>query len=196
MSVTAQSGDWCIAGVAIDDSAAVITWPGAFAQQAVRTLTFGDGQRLFWATQIAGGAEPASYTFGMSSGADAVAFALAYSGQNATPLDVSATSNAAGSNGGTPFNVLALGLAAGSANRLILMIGGVDNNGTAGSIVSAAPGGGWTERVDISSGGFANIAVYESLDAPGTYTSNTTAVQTLATATGEWGAFQLALRAA
>lgn len=199
MSVTAQNNDYLVMAANCDDSTMTYSWPSPFTQRGILTLTHGDGGRIAWADGVAGGAEPGSYTLTLSSSASTRGCVLAWSGVHATSQDVGATSAQSGVSGASPWSVQATGVATGTAQRLLVWIGGLDNSAVSGSVVSAAPSASpsaWTEEIDGSTGDFANIAVYTAADAAGTFTTNVTAVQTLAGASGEWGCFLMALRPA
>lgn len=197
MSATAQSGDYLIATCAWDATSGTVTWPSGFTQRGILTSTV-NGGRTAWADKIAGGSEPSSYTISENSGSTSIAAGVvAYSGvDNTTPRDVTPTALLSPSDG-DPYDVIATGVATGTANRWLVWIGGIDQNG-GGAITSSPPSASpatWTERVDVSDLVWSNIAVYDCTDVAGTHTSNVTAVQTSPT-TGSGGpmGYLIALR--
>jgi hypothetical protein len=201
MSVAAQSGDYLIALVALDiGTGEAVTWPAGFTERGSINLTGGDNGSFRWADKIAGGSEPGSYTISWTTGVGMSAAVLAWQGANATPRDVTPTANQGSQTATSTFNVQATGLAAGTAQRLLVHMGALDNQ-AGGTVSAAAPSASpsaWTEEIDLSNGNFANIALYTAVDAAGNFTSNVTSVETNGggSGNGEWGAFMTAIRPA
>lgn len=151
------SGDFIVVGISTP-TAIGITPGSGFAQQA---QYIGSGVTLTIFQKIAGGSEPASYTFTFASstayGVSAVTYRNVYSiAYTNSQANASSTSMAAP--GGIP----------GSSNDMYIMFGGVAGN------VRATPPAGLTERLDIGATGIGIYAADKLLSSnanPGTQTA-------------------------
>jgi hypothetical protein len=199
-SVAAQLGDLIILVATADNASATFTWPTGFVQNAADTACTVDGQRMRFATKIAGSSEPLSYSVSHSSGNTSAVAVVIYSGvDNVTPLDVLPTARVVNTSTQTPWSITGTGLSSGTANRLLVGIAGVDDLVVA-QITTTVPTptpSPWSLRVDTpTTSVFANLGIFDAVDSMGSFTSNVISTQTSGTS-GIFGgtlSFLLALR--
>lgn len=144
------SGDTLFALVTHDGSADTITASGWTLIQYVSGTDIHAG--LFY--KVAGGSEPASYTFSTNNSHALAATVTAYTGADTTTYtggfsDYSIQANSASA------NLTAPSVYVGSTNDIVLFFGGVSNN------TSVTPPGGFAEEIDAGSSG---IRVYLATD--------------------------------
>lgn len=198
-STGAQSGDLILLVASTDSTSNTFTWPAGFAENAASIICNADGQTMRFATKIASGSEPASYSITHSSGSYSGAAIAIYSGVNTTnPIDVTPTTNVVSTLTASPWSITATGVAAGTAKRLLVGIAGVDNN-MQSMIITTVPSpspSAWSLRVDTGTAiGGSNIGIFDAVDTAGTFTSNVISTQTQSGSTnGGKMAFLIALR--
>lgn len=180
------SGDLLVLAVQVTNNSTAgswgsVTWPSGFTEQAGIGADPSAWNKLLVATKVAGGSEPANYTvtYGESGGPYRVIGALlAYQAPNATPIDVTPTTQNNASNAST---AVAPSITPSNANqkRLVTIYGISDGNATTDGR-SLAPPGGQTERVEVTATatGYSRLMVadevYASASATGTRSATIT----------------------
>lgn len=201
-SVTAQSGDLVILIASVDRDWGTFTWPSGFTENAVTASSHLDGQSIRFATKIAGGSEPSSYSISNNAWADFAYAVVIYSGvDTSNPIDVTPTVYVDSNDYYSPWTLTATGVAAGTPNRLLLGIKGIDVSDYH-AVVSAPPTGtspsSWTLRVDSNptTDHWSNLAVFDALDTGGSYKYNVVSTTDAASGSSSGGrmVFLLALR--
>lgn len=162
------SGDWMAVAIATPTTVG-ITAPSGWTQQAQVAAT---GVTLTIFQKLAGGAEPASYTFTFASSTTYAVSAVTYRNVFTLSYVNGQANNAASTAMACP------GAIPGSAKDMYIMFGGVGGN------VRATPPAGMTERADIGAGSLGVYAAEKLLASnanPGTQTATLASSATSAT---------------
>jgi RHS repeat-associated protein len=143
------SGDALIAGVTVAGGSGVTVTPPA-GWTSIATATNSTTIRTVAFRKVAGGSEPASYTFTLSVSKKAAASISAYTGVDpATPVDVSATATNATSTSQVAASVTTT---TGGYRQLVEIYG-------AAAATTFTPPGGQTERADVATSGTGSVTL-------------------------------------
>lgn len=167
------SGDVLLAALVLRSPLPTVTLPSGWSH--VLTTDAGSEYRQYVAVKVAGGAEPASYTFGLAGDADlANAMIVAYSGvDNTDPVDVSAGTAQALTSG---TSIVAPSVTSTRDSGRAVAILGIG----LGSPVTLSTPSGTTKRADVTGSSIAASAIlvdYAHAPAGATGTKTSTASQ-------------------
>lgn len=180
------AGDLLIAAAACDYGAdADFTLPAGFTQ--AEFLTWGNNfPKMIVGWKVAGGSEPANYTFGIPTDADARADVIAVRDYQSgrTPRSSSWSTPAALAHTAPPVMPV-------TERDLLVTVASADTGTGGGATLSWMPPDGVTELTDSTANGFINLATFSETLTSGSYVTGRTF--TMSSSTGAQSAFMAAL---